>query len=172
VKAARLAPVRRGPARLLARRERAQGMVEFALALPMFIMILAVTLQISMLLAAQIGIIWVTNSVARHIATGSPENWMFADSCQTPYRNQQVAAFVMLRTSNITTYTISPAYTPGTVDCNNVANNVPATTRQRGGPIKVTMQYDPSNLFFLPATFFGIPVLRTLPSYTASSVME
>ncbi|HLH27230.1 MAG TPA: TadE family protein [Chloroflexota bacterium] len=175
---ARAVVPRRRPSCLLARRERAQGMVEFALALPIFVMIMAVAMQIAFLLTAQIGIIWVTNSVARHIATGSPENWMFADSCHTTYRNQQLAAFSLLRSSNVTTFTISPAYTPGTVDCTNVAKNVPAATagtppaRIRGGPIQVTMQYDPSNLFFLPATFFGIPVLRALPAYTASSVME
>ena len=50
MKAPHLAAVGRRPARLLARREQAQGMVEFALALPIFLMILAATVQISILL--------------------------------------------------------------------------------------------------------------------------
>jgi hypothetical protein len=53
-----------------------------------------------------------------------------------------------------------------------VASNIPATTRVRGASIKVTMQYDPSNLMFIPTTFFGIPVMQTLPPYTASAVLE
>jgi hypothetical protein len=146
--------------------------VEFALALPIFLMIMAVAMQMAFLLTAQIGLIWTTTQVVRHIATGSPENWQLADSCHNTYKNNTLAAFPMLRSANVSTYTISPAYTPGATNCATVAGNTPATTRVRGGPIKVTMQYNPSNLMFIPPTFFGVPVMQTLPAYTASSVME
>jgi hypothetical protein len=169
---ARLLARRPQSARLVARRERAQGMVEFALALPIFLMIMAVAMQMAFLLTAQISIIWVTSQVVRHIATGSPENWQLADSCHTTYKNNTIAAFPLLRSGGVTTYTIAPAYTPGATNCAAVTGNTPATTRVRGGPIKVTMQYNPASLMFIPSTFFGVPVLQTLPAYTASSVME
>jgi hypothetical protein len=44
--------------------------------------------------------------------------------------------------------------------------------RTRGGRITVTLQYNPSNLMFVPTTFFGVNVLNTLPAYTASAVLE
>jgi hypothetical protein len=147
-------------------------MAEFALALPIFISIMAVAIQIAFLITAQLSIIWSTTAIVRYIATGSPERWQLADSCNVAYKNTTVAAFPLLRSANVSTYTVSPAYTPGTANCTTIASNVPATTRVRGGPIKVTMQYNPSNLMFIPSTFFGVPIFQTLPAYSASSVME
>jgi hypothetical protein len=68
-------------------------------------------------------------------------------------------------------------YPPTTSDCNNVGNNSPAATavtppRIKGAGIRVTLQYNPANLRFIPTTFFGTPILTTLPAYTAGSVME
>ncbi len=184
--APRVALLRRQPARLLARREQAQGMVEFALALPIFVTILAVTLQISILLTAQIGIMWVTNSMARWIATGTPERWYFRDSCHDTYRAQMVNSFPLLRAANVVVPAapnyISPANTNGFTPCYTTTPYSfpapPATqptapaNRTRGGAITVTLQYNPSNLMFIPTTFFGVNVMNTLPSYTASAVME
>jgi hypothetical protein len=161
-------------ARLIARRERAQGMVEFALALPIFLMIVGVAIQLAFLLTAQMGIIWATTAMARYIATGSPERWQLADSCHNTQKNNLIRSFPMLRSANVVTPSgwIDPPYTPGSSNCSVVASNIPATTRVRGASIKVTMQYDPSNLMFIPTTFFGIPVMQTLPPYTASAVLE
>lgn len=181
---------RSGSARLLGRRERAQGMVEFALALPIFLMILAVTLQISMLLTAQLGLIWVTNSMARWIASGAaPERWYFRDDCHDTYRTQMVNSFPLLRTSNLivpaTPNYITPANATGfNTPCYTMPAANPSippapatqptkpTNRDRGSPVRVTLQYNPSNLMFIPTTFFGVPVMNSLPAYTASAVME
>src|SRR4051794_38120804 len=115
------------------RQQSAQSMVEFALALPIFLVLVMVTLQFSMLMVAQAGMIWVTTQTARYIATGAPERWQMADSCHTTYRNNQMAAFTVLRSANIIggSYTITPAYQPGATNCVTVAGNSPATTRQR-----------------------------------------
>jgi Flp pilus assembly protein TadG len=190
VKAPPLASVRRRPARLLARREHAQSMVEFALALPIFVMLLAATVQLSVLLTAQISMMWVTNSMARWIASGAtPERWYFRDSCHNTYRTQMINSFPLLRSANVIVPAspnyITPANTNGfnspcyTMPAANPSiPPAPATqptqpaNRARGSPIRVTLQYNPSNLMFIPTTFFGIPVLNTLPAYTATAVME
>ncbi len=156
----------------LAHRQQAQGTLEFALAIPIFLALMFVSIQFSAVLAAQAAVVWVTNSVARHIATGSQPNWMLADSCHTTFRNQQIGNFPILRAANVTTFQIQPSYTPTTANCTTAASNSPATTRVRGNAIQVTIQYSPSNLMFLPTTFLGIPVMSTLPAYTSAAVME
>jgi hypothetical protein len=156
-------------------RQNAQGMLEFGLAVPIFIMVLLVALQIAMLLTAQLVIVWTTVEVARYVATGSPERWRFPDSCQVAFRDERLGRYTLIRPANLTTFTISPSYPPPNLsssDCNNVNNNLPPTTRIKGDAIRVTMQYNPSNLMFLPTTFFGVPIMNTLPAYTASAVME
>ncbi|HEY7060347.1 MAG TPA: TadE family protein [Chloroflexota bacterium] len=165
-------------------------MVEFALTIPIFITLLAVALQISMLLTAQFGLMWVTNSVARWVATGAgPERWYFRDSCHDTYRTQMVNSFPLLRTSNLIVPAspnyISPANAAGfNTPCYTMPAANPSipgppasqptqpTNRTRGMPIKVTLQYNPANLMFLPTTFFGVSVMNSLPSYTATAVME
>jgi hypothetical protein len=42
----------------------------------------------------------------------------------------------------------------------------------RGAALVISQQYSPSNLLFLPSTFFGTPILQTLPVYSAAAVME
>jgi Flp pilus assembly protein TadG len=167
---------RRRLAPQLASRERAQGMAEFALALPIFIVMMMVTLQIAMLVTAQLGVIWTANAMARYMAGGGssvtdPQHWTQRDSCHTTFKNNTVAAFRMLSTANLTT-TITPAWEPGTGSCAAPSAFPTPAPRVRGGPIQVTMQYTPSNIRFLPATFFGVPVMQTLPPYTATAVLE
>lgn len=162
-------------------------MVEFALTLPIFITILAVALQFSILLTAQVGVMWVTNELARWVATGTPERWFFRDSCHDTYRNNMVASFPLLRSANVIVPAapnyISPANTSGfnTPCYTTVPYSFPVPPamqpsqpvgRTRGTPIKVTLRYNPSNLMFIPTTFFGAAVLNSLPAYTATSVME
>ena len=158
---------------LLGRRQSAQSAVEFALVLPFFVTIMMVALQLSFLFMAQLVIVWMTVDNARHAATsttGVGDNWALADSCQTTYRDSRKPAIIA--TANITQFAFSPAYSPTTPNCSNAAANSPATTRQRGAAIRLTMQYSPSNLLFLPSTFMGVPILTTLPAYTASAMME
>lgn len=160
-------------------RQNAQSLVEFGLVIPIFIIIMMVALQLSFLFMAQLVVIWVATDNVRHAATattGIGDNWMLPDSCQTTYRNSNLPPWML--TSNITTFTFSPAYNPATSSCTSVAGNSPAATatptpnRQRGGNLTLTMRYNPSNLKFLPSSFFGVPILATLPSYSVSRMME
>jgi hypothetical protein len=158
---------------LLGRRQSAQSAVEFALVLPFFVTILMVALQLSFLFMAQLVIVWMAMDNVRHAATstsGVGDNWALADSCQTPYRNSKKPAIIA--TANITTFSFSPAYSPTTSNCSSATGNSPATTRQRGAALRLTIQYNPSNLLFLPSTFLGVPIITTLPAYTATAMME
>src|SRR5690242_21366101 len=160
------------------RRENAQSLTEFALTLPFFMMLMMVAVQLSLLTMAQLAVMWVATDNIRHAATstaGVGDNWSVADSCQTTYRNTKLPS--ILTTANITTFTFSPSYTPTTVNCANASLNSPqpgAVTppRTRGGALRLTVQYNPTNLIFLPTTFFGVPIRTTLPSYTAAAMME
>jgi hypothetical protein len=150
-------------------------MLEFALALPIFLMVVMLTLQLAMLITAQVGIMWTATQTARYIATGSVngERWRMRDSCHVPYRDQVLGAFTLLRTANVIAPVntwVMPAYPTGPVNC--TAGTPDPNERQRGGRITVTLQYNPSNLMFLPTTFFGVNVLNTLPAYTATAVLE
>jgi Flp pilus assembly protein TadG len=152
------------------RRGRGQALVEFGLVLPMFLILLMVSVQVSILFTAELTVIWMSNQVVRYVATGSPEHWRFTDSCHITYWRARLPVY--LTSANLTTFTITPSYTPASGDCNNVSGNVPATTRVRGTPIKVTMQYTPTNLVVLPVNFMGASFLTTLPSTSATAVME
>ncbi len=159
--------------RLLRRRESAQTLAEFGLVVPFFLAAMMAALQLSLLLMAQLAVIWITTDNIRHAATsttGVGDNWALADSCQTTYRNSKLPAII--QTANITQYQFSPAYSPSTVNCSNASANSPATTRVRGDVLHLTMQYNPTNLIFLPTTFLNIPIRTTLPAYTAAAMME
>jgi hypothetical protein len=154
-------------------RYRAQSLVEFALVLPIFLGIVMVAIQLSFLVMAQLTLVWIAHDVIRHVSTttsGVGDNWALADSCHVTYRNSKLPS--ILQAANITQFSFTPAYAPGTVNCTNAALNSPATTRVRGGAVRLTMQYNPTNLLFLPTTFFGIPIRTTLPAYSVSAVME
>jgi hypothetical protein len=63
------------------------------------------------------------------------------------------------------------------VNCNSVAGNIPSVanstpSRTRGQGITITAAYNPTNLLFLPSTFFGVPIRTTLPSYAATAMLE
>ena len=152
------------------RRQNAQALAEFGLVLPLFLTVMMVAIQLSILFLAQLSVMWVAGTVVRHVATGSPSNYRFADSCQTTYRDAQLPA--VLVAANFQPMIFTPAYTPGSSDCTTVTGNIPATTRQHGSALQVTLQYRPTNLLFLPSTFFGVPILQTLPVYTATAMME
>ena len=168
----------RPTARALAKRQPAQNMVEFALVLPLFLTLMMVGLQFALLFLAQISVIWLTQDVVRYVSAGSPENWRFADSCHVTYRNSRLPP--LLLSSNFTQFTFVPAYTPGASNCSVVTSNSPPAAcpstyspcRYRGGSIQLRMQYNPSNLLFLPTTFFGVSIPTTLSWYSAASVME
>jgi hypothetical protein len=160
------------------RREDAQSLVEFALTLPFFMMLMMVAVQLSLLTMAQLAVIWLATDNVRHAATstaGVGDNWSVADSCQTTYRNSKLPS--ILTAANFSTFSFNPPYTPTTTNCANASLNVPqpgAVTppRVRGGGLRLTIQYNPTNLIFLPTAFFGIPIRTTLPSYTAAAMME
>ena len=160
------------------RRENAQSLTEFALTVPFFMLMMMFAVQMSLLTMAQLAVMWMATDNIRHAATstaGVGDNWSLADSCQTTYRNSKLPA--ILTTANISTFSFSPSYAPGTVNCANASLNSPATTRVRGSGLRLTVQYNPTNLIFLPTTFgFGpwlqVPIRTTLPSYTAAAMME
>jgi hypothetical protein len=153
----------------------AQALVEFGLVLPLFLAVMMVAVQFSVLLFAQLSVAWVAHNMVRYVATGNPENWRFPDSCHTNHRNAILPA--ILQPGNFATFAYSPPYQPATANCSNQAMNSPqpeAVTppRIRGGALALRVQYQPRNLVFLPTSFFGVPVLRTLPPYEAAAVME
>jgi hypothetical protein len=148
-------------------------MVEFALILPLFLGMLMVAIQLSFLFMAQLALVWIAHDVVRHVATstsGVGDNWALGDSCHVTYRNARLP--VILQSTNFTQFAFTPSYSPGSVNCTNAALNTPATTRLRGGAIRLTTQYNPTNLIFLPTSFFGISIRTTLPVYSVSAVME
>ncbi len=183
-------PGRGGLRAVLARRQSGQNLLEFGLVLPLFVSILMVGLQLSILFVAQMAVIWLTQDMARYMSSGTPQqHWRFPDSCHIAYRNSRLTGLPLIQQSNFKTVAVpsgtplpsgigfDPPYTPGVVDCNTQSNNVPqpedaTPPRVRGSWITVSMQYNPTNLLFLPNTFFGVPVLQTLPLYSASKVME
>jgi hypothetical protein len=136
----------------------------------MFLILFMVSVQVSIMFTAHLTVMWLSQEIARYLATGSPEHWRFADACHVTFWNSRMPAYLL--PGNFTQFTISPAYAPGTAHCVTVTSNIPATTRVRGTPLTVTMQYNPTNLRVLPINFMGAPFLTTLPAYTAKAVME
>lgn len=174
---------RRAVEQALCHRTRAYGLLEFSLVLPIFLLVFMVGVQLSLLMMAQLTVIWIANDVVRYAATSKTvsgstvSNWQLADSCNITYRNTKLPP-ILISTNlvSISPTDFVPAYSPGTSSCTSVAGNSPAaspTYRQRGSLLQFSMQYTPNNLYFLPTSFFyNTPTRPSLPQYTTSAVME
>jgi Flp pilus assembly protein TadG len=160
------------------RRQKGQSLVEFAFALPLFMMLVFVTIQLSLLFIAYYSETrmaretsrWLAinrnaldTAVGTHVQTtmlpglvsGTPTSPTVVGNTATVYVGRMKVDFT----------TCGAATAP----CTN-ANRAPAST------VTVTMTYDASNLIFLPSTFrFGWLTTRiptSLPAYSVSTMVE
>lgn len=129
---------------------RGQAMIEFALVMPILMLVIFVFLQLGILLNNYLILNHLAREGARYAAVNSDY-----DSDTTTYVQSIIPS--MINQNNLTI-----AVSPSEGD----------STRTRGNPITVTLTYDFSDNIFLPTTFFNFQLPTTFPTISAAMVIE
>lgn len=142
--------------------EKGQAMVEFALVLPILVFFVFMALQVAMILGAYVSVIQLARHSARYVAV-HPEM----------YDNEIMDQAVEPSTPTNLDYGdfLSITIDPGVCDSGDSSTN-PCSDRIAGDPVTVSLQYNAADLMFLPTTFFGFTIPTTLPSLSATMVVE
>lgn len=153
-----LPPVRRRPPLPAAP---GQAMVEFALTMPIFLLWLFVTIQLSLMAVQSYSVVQVTRESARWLATRP-------DTTDTAVRDHIRANALSLDPNRF--YTLDPL--PA---CPSLSGGR-CPGRSPGSVITLVIHYDARNLIFLPTTYGYSGVSVTLPSdlppYRVSVMVE
>lgn len=135
------------------RRFRGTTIVEFALVAPMLFLITALLVQFAMLGNAVLAMSQVSREGARSAAVGTNENTIIIQTMQ------KACVGTMLNSALINSSTVSIAP-------NDIAD------REPGVLVTVTLTYDLRRVMFLPTTFFGVSLVRTVASRSSSMRIE
>lgn len=158
-----------------------QALVEFALALPLFTLVVLVTIQFSLLFVWYYSETRMARDTARWLAinASTTTDLAFAQEVQRRMLPGLVGGAPQLATSGSssqdTVYRVGNmlvTFTP----CLPSAGRCTHPARAAGRPLSVEMAYDARNIIFLPATFrlgglaVGIP--QTLPPHRVFAMAE
>ena len=162
------------------RRARGQAIVEFALTLPMFVLVLMVTFQLGLLFIAYYSETRMARETARWAAVNSKTS---DDAALADHVNSTMLPGLVGGTPNVVVGTASVdatatvgkmtvRYTP----CVISGGICTRTNRVSGATLYVDMSYDVSNVLFLPSTWrlgsLVVKIPTALPAYRVYMMVE
>ncbi len=137
------------------RRNRGQALLEFALLLPILLMLTMVTIQYGILIHTRLTLYHVSRNAGRFAAVRAMQPGMDADI--RDYTVDMAAGLSMtINPANIYFYAYNPDSNINTVVPENTLNN--NTNRGQYSWLKMRIIYDTRQKLFLPSTFMGIPI--------------
>jgi Flp pilus assembly protein TadG len=155
----------------LERKRPGQALVEFAIMLPLIVMVTAVAFQFILLFITYMSVLNATRDASRYVAV-HPNHLdgtngatpCVSQPCSTTYENLNAQLPSNLQYTKVT-WSISPACT--SLPC----------SRGTGTDLRTTLTYDASSIVFLPTTFGITPWLRVkiptnLPAYSMTVMVD
>lgn len=129
---------------------RGQAMMEFALLVPILLLLLLGALQFGFIIQQYIAVVTLGREGARYasVNSGKPDS--------------DLAAYITsIAPPSLTKSNLSFSFSP-----------TPAASRLTGNPLAVGIQYNFSGKLFLPTSFFGWSLPTTFPLYTVTMRIE
>jgi len=130
--------------------QKGQALVEFALVLPLLLLLILLAVQFGFILNAYITLTHLSREGARYAAVHPQTDQAIKDYMET------------ITPSQINTSDLTISVSPAEGDSQRVA----------GGSISVTLNYNLQSKIFLPTSFLGFQVPTTLPAVKAVMVIE
>lgn len=137
------------------KRKNGQALAEFALLVPVLLLLVIGTIQFGMILYSYISVIQLTREGTRWVAVNASKT----DSEITTYITGIAPA--TLTRSNIAV-SVSPSYAGGQIP----------SGRYTGNTVSVGIRYSLQGKLFIPTNFFGWQVPTTIPAYTVMMRVE
>lgn len=136
-------------------RRKGQSLAEFALLVPVLLLLVIGAIQLGMVIYQYISVIQVAREGTRWVAVNASQT----DSAISTYVRGIAPATL---TKNNLTITVSPSYSGGAIP----------SSRYTGNAISVGVSYGLQGKLFLPTSFFGWSLPTTIPAYTVTMRVE
>ncbi len=135
--------------------QKGQSLAEFALLVPVLLLLVLGALQLGMIIYQYISVIQVAREGTRWAAVNASRT----DSSISSYVKGIAPATL---TQNNLTITVSPSFSGGSIP----------SSRYTGNAISVGVSYGLQGKLFLPTHFFGWSLPTTIPAYTVTMRVE